>query len=77
MAARALTFDPDEPWARTDLRTDILSGSGHHDRALEQFRAALDASPELGLRTHDVRPCASFALDISMRQYPRRIMHSA
>jgi adenylate cyclase len=48
VAARALTLDPDEPWARLTLGL-TLSGSGYHDRALEQFRAALDAHPNWAL----------------------------
>lgn len=48
LAGSALTLDPDEPWARMTLGL-TLSGSGHHDRALEQFRAALDAHPNWAL----------------------------
>jgi adenylate cyclase len=48
LAARALTLDPDEPWARMTLGL-TLSGSGSHDRALEQLRAALDVHPNWSL----------------------------
>jgi adenylate cyclase len=48
LAERALALDPDEPWARMTLGL-TLSNSGHHDRALEQFRTALDAHPNWAL----------------------------
>ncbi len=48
LAARALTLDPDEPWARMTLGL-TLSGSGSHDRALEQLRVALDVHPNWSL----------------------------
>ena len=48
LAERALVLDPDEPWARMIVGL-ILSGSGHHDRALEQLRNALDAHPNWAL----------------------------
>src|SRR3712207_4933615 len=48
LAERALALDPDEPWARMTFGL-IISGSGHHDRALEQFHTALDAHPNWAL----------------------------
>jgi adenylate cyclase len=48
LAERALALDPDEPWARMTFGL-TLSGSGHHDRALEQFQTALDAHPNWAL----------------------------
>ena len=48
LAERALVLDPDEPWARMIVGL-TLSGSGHHDRALEQLRNALDAHPNWAL----------------------------
>jgi adenylate cyclase len=48
LAERALALDPDEPWARMIVGL-TLSGSGHHDRALEQLRNALDAHPNWAL----------------------------
>jgi adenylate cyclase len=48
LADRALALDPNEPWARMTLGL-TLSGSGHHDRALGQLRAALDAHPNWAL----------------------------
>jgi adenylate cyclase len=48
LAERALALDPDEPWARMTFGL-IISGSGHHERALEQFRTALDAHPNWAL----------------------------
>jgi adenylate cyclase len=44
----ALALEPDEPWARMTLAL-TLSNSGQHDRALEQFRTALDAHPNWAL----------------------------
>jgi adenylate cyclase len=48
LAERALALDPDEPWAGMIVGL-TLSGSGHHDRALEQFRNVLDAHPNWAL----------------------------
>ncbi|MBQ0819672.1 adenylate/guanylate cyclase domain-containing protein [Microvirga sp. HBU67558] len=48
LAERALVLDPDEPWARLIVGL-TLSGSGHHDRALEHLRNALDAHPNRAL----------------------------
>jgi adenylate cyclase len=48
LAERALVLDPDEPWARMIVGL-TLSGLGHHDRALEQFRSALDVHPNWAL----------------------------
>jgi adenylate cyclase len=48
LAERALALDPDEPWARMTFGL-TLSGAGHHDRALEQLRTALDAHPNWAL----------------------------
>jgi adenylate cyclase len=45
---RALALEPDEPWARMTFGL-VLSGAGHHDRALEQLRIALDAHPNWAL----------------------------
>jgi adenylate cyclase len=48
LADRALALDPSEPWARMTLGL-TLSGAGHHDRALGQLRAGLDAHPNWAL----------------------------
>jgi adenylate cyclase len=48
LAKRALALDPNEPWALMTLGL-TLSGSGHHDRALGQFRAALNYQPNWAL----------------------------
>ncbi|MET0527872.1 MAG: adenylate/guanylate cyclase domain-containing protein [Microvirga sp.] len=55
LAERALSLDSDEPWARMTFGL-TLSGAGHHDRALEQFRTALDTHPNwaLGHTMHGV-----------------------
>ncbi|WP_262300361.1 adenylate/guanylate cyclase domain-containing protein [Microvirga sesbaniae] len=44
LAERALALDPDEPWARMTFGL-TLSGAGHHDRALDQLRTALETHP--------------------------------
>ncbi|MET0527870.1 MAG: tetratricopeptide repeat protein, partial [Microvirga sp.] len=48
LAERALALDRNEPWARLTFGL-TLSGSGHHERALGQFRAALDTHPNWAL----------------------------
>jgi adenylate cyclase len=48
LAERALALDPDEPWARMTFGLTV-SGSGHHDRALQEFRTALEAHPNWAL----------------------------
>lgn len=47
-AKRALALDPTEPWARMVFGFN-LSTAGHHDRALEQMRGALDMNPSWAL----------------------------
>jgi adenylate cyclase len=48
LSGRALAHDSDEPWARMTFGL-IVSGSGHHDRALQEFRTALGSHPNWAL----------------------------
>ena len=71
MAEDALALDPNEPWALMTLGL-TLSGSGQHDRALGQLRAALNCQPNWAL---DV-PCMglpSFEPDSSMKRLLRQV----
>jgi adenylate cyclase len=47
-AQDALSFDPGDPWARM-ISGLCLSTAGHHDRALDELRTALNLNPSFAL----------------------------